>query len=64
MLHAEAICGIWDSVAKFSGSADWNLAKNKRKNDAQHRVIKTPAHRSAWQFKIPNNPRKTKYAIF
>jgi hypothetical protein len=35
-----------------------NLAKNK-KNDAQHRVIKTPAHRHAEQFKIPNSHRKT-----
>jgi len=36
----------------------------KKKNDAQHRVIKTPAHRPAEQFKIPNNHQKTKYAIF
>jgi len=35
-----------------------------KKNDAQHRVIKTPAHRSTEQFKIPDNHRKTKYAIF
>jgi len=36
----------------------------KKKNDAQHRVIKTPAHRSTEQFKIPNNHRETKSAIF
>lgn len=34
------------------------------KNDAQHLVIKTPAHRSAEQFKIPNGHRKTICVVF
>jgi hypothetical protein len=44
--------------------ASGQLEGRKEKNDAPHRVIKAPAHRSTWHFKIPNNHRKTKYAIF
>jgi hypothetical protein len=38
--------------------------KFKIKNYAQHNVIKTPAHQSNQQFKIPITADKTQYATF